>query len=120
MITQLKRFFQYFLILGLTVFLVWFSLKNIHLAEGSNKWDFLKETWGKANKMWLLAMAVLAFLSHALRALRWRMLIRQGGYKNSFFDVFFSLMVGYLVNLVILAEEKFQDVIISIAWTTHP
>lgn len=48
-----------------------------------------------------MAMAVVAFASHYLRAVRWKMLIQPSGHNVSVAHSFYSLMVGYLVNLVI-------------------
>ncbi len=98
---RFKAFIQYTLIVGLTAFLIWFSLRGLVVADGENKWVYLKRTWDSANKGWLLAMAVIAMLSHTLRAERWRMIMRPAGYHPSLTNSFLSLMVGYLVNLVI-------------------
>src|SRR5688572_33463743 len=46
-------------------------------------------------------MAVLALISHVIRAERWRMLMEPSGHYTKLNYSFFSLMVGYLINLVI-------------------
>ncbi len=48
-----------------------------------------------------MLMAVIALISHALRAERWGMLLVPAGYKTKLSYSFLSLMVGYLINLVI-------------------
>ena len=101
MYSRAKSIIQYLIILGLTAFLIWFSLRGLVVADGENKWIYLKRTWDSASKGWLLAMAGVAMLSHMLRAVRWRMLIQPAGYHPHLSDSFLSLMVGYLVNLVI-------------------
>jgi uncharacterized protein (TIRG00374 family) len=95
---RLKTIIQYSIIFVVTALLIWFSLKGL---TGENKGEYLLDTWKDANKGWLLLMALLAFISHALRAERWRMLLEPTGYKSKFSYSFLSLMVGYLVNLVI-------------------
>lgn len=95
---RLKTIIQYLIIFVVTALLIWFSLKGL---TGENKGEYLLDTWKDANKGWLLLMALLAFISHALRAERWRMLLEPTGYKSKFSYSFLSLMVGYLVNLVI-------------------
>jgi uncharacterized protein (TIRG00374 family) len=95
---RLKTIIQYAIIFVVTALLIWFSLKGL---TGENKGEYLLETWKDANKGWLLLMALLAFISHALRAERWRMLLEPTGYNSKFSYSFLSLMVGYLVNLVI-------------------
>jgi glycosyltransferase 2 family protein len=101
MSSQLKTIVQYLLIFGITVLLVVFSLQGIQVGEGENKWDFLLKTWNSANKTWLILMAFIAMFSHVLRAERWRMLMAASGHQVKLWDSFFSLMVGYLVNLVV-------------------
>jgi uncharacterized protein (TIRG00374 family) len=59
------------------------------------------ETWRAADKGWLMLMAVIAIISHLLRAERWRMLLEPSGYQGKLGYSFLSLMVGYLVNMVI-------------------
>jgi uncharacterized membrane protein YbhN (UPF0104 family) len=98
-----KVILQYVIIFSLTIFLVWFSLRGLQNTEGfsGNKWDYLVNAWQLANKGWLIAMAVVALASHLLRAERWRMLMVPSGNHSKLSHSFYSLMVGYLVNLVI-------------------
>lgn len=98
---RLKGFIQYTLIVGVTIFLIWFSLRGLVVADGENKWAYLKHTWESASKGWLLAMAAISMISHLIRAERWRMLMEPAGYHPRLSNSFLSLMVGYLVNLVI-------------------
>ena len=93
-----KTFLQYAVIFGITGLLIWFSLRGL---TGENKGEYLLATWQSADKGWLIAMAVIAVISHLLRAQRWRMLLEPSGYKSTLNYSFLSLMVGYLVNLVI-------------------
>jgi glycosyltransferase 2 family protein len=102
---RLKAFVQYLIILAVTVLLIWFSLRNLQVAPGQegsqSKWDYLVFTWNSASKFWLFMMAVLAMMSHLLRAKRWKMLIEPSGHQTRLDYSFLSLMVGYLVNLVV-------------------
>ena len=99
--SNLKAFFQYVLILAITGFLIWFSLRGLQVKEGENKWEYIYHTWQSADKGWLLAMAALLMLSHLIRAERWKMLMKPTGHKITLSGSFLSLLVGYLVNLVI-------------------
>ena len=101
MAPRLKSILQYIVILGVTVLLIYFSLNGLKVSEGENKWDYLVNTWRSAHKGWLIAMAALSFISHALRAERWRMLLVPMGFNTNLKSSLLSLMVGYLVNLVI-------------------
>lgn len=82
----------------LTGALLWFSLSGL---KGENKTEFILEAWEKSNKMWLLLMAGIAYISHAIRAQRWRMLLEPSGNYITIGSSFLSLMIGYLVNLVV-------------------
>lgn len=101
MSSRLKVFVQYVIILGITSLLIWFSLRGLHTVNGDDKWGYLKHTWQTADKMWLLAMAAIALVSHVARAERWRMLMVPAGHHPKLSHSFYSLMVGYFVNLVI-------------------
>lgn len=83
----------------LTVLLLWLSLRGLNVGEGENKTDFLWKAWEKSNKGYLGLMALLAVISHLLRAERWRMLLAPTGNKVGLTNSFLSLMIGYLVNL---------------------
>lgn len=97
----MKSAIQYSILLLVTSLLVWFSLRGIEVDEGENKWNYLLHTWQLADKFWLFAMAVVAMLSHLVRAERWRMLMEPVGRKVKLNHSFYSLMVGYLVNMVV-------------------
>ena len=87
------------LILGVAGILLWLSLRGLQPSGDQNKTDLLWQTWQQANKYYLLIMAVVAVLSHWLRAVRWRLLIQQTGHSVQTWNSFHSLMIGYLVNL---------------------
>jgi len=95
---RLKAFLQYIIIIGVTIFLIVLSLRGL---QGEDKWGYLKHTWENAHKEWLFFMAVVAIISHILRAERWRMLMVPSGNHSKLSESFYSLMVGYLLNLVI-------------------
>jgi uncharacterized membrane protein YbhN (UPF0104 family) len=97
----LRNILQYFLMIGLTVTLLWLSLRGLTVGEGENKMDFIWKAWEESNKGWLLLMAFVAFISHVIRAERWRMLLVPSGNKVKLSNSFFSLMIGYLVNLAV-------------------
>jgi uncharacterized membrane protein YbhN (UPF0104 family) len=99
--SRAKVIVQYVVAIAVTILLIWFSLRGLQVGEGGNKWDYLVQTWQAADKGWLLMMAVLALLSHFVRAVRWKMLLIPVGQNTSLNYSFLSLMVGYLVNLVI-------------------
>ena len=97
----LQTILQYLLMILLTATLLWLSLRGLTVGEGENKMDFIWQAWQKSNKMYLILMAVITFLSHFLRAERWKMLLVPTGNHVKLSNSFFSLMIGYLVNLAI-------------------
>lgn len=105
MSSRLRSIVQYVLILGATVFLVWFSLRGLTVSgtgdSFSDKWNYLFNTWKIADKGWLLLMAGTAMISHLIRAERWRLLLVSAKSNTTLHQSFLSLLVGYLVNLVI-------------------
>jgi hypothetical protein len=98
--TTTKNLIRFILLAAISVLLVWYSLNAIPTTE-ENKWDYLARTWQIADKGWLMLMALLAMISHVLRAERWRMLIEPTGYSTTLHHSFLSLMIGYLVNLAV-------------------
>lgn len=102
---RLKSAVKYFLILGATVFLVWFSLRGLTVGGTNNtlsdKWNYLYATWQQADKGWLLLMAAIFMVSQLVRAERWRMLLKSAGSAATFHQSLLALLTGYLVNLVV-------------------
>lgn len=99
--SRLKAFIQYLFIIGITVLLVWMSLRGLDTGGSQGKLDYLLMTWKKASKWWLALMAVIAMISHFIRAVRWKMLLDPAGQPVRTIHSFLSMMVGYLVNMVI-------------------
>ena len=98
---SIRTVLQYLLMIALTVALLLLSLRGLTVGEGENKMDVIWDAWQKANKTWLLLMALVAFISHIIRAERWRMLLVPSGNRVKLSNSFFSLMIGYLVNLAV-------------------
>lgn len=87
--------------LALASGLIWLSLKSIPAVEGESKMAFIWKTWERSNKWYLWLMALVAMLSHVLRAYRWKMLLQPTGNNIALSNSFLSLMIGYLVNLAV-------------------
>ena len=85
---------QYLFFLGIGIFFVWLSVKNIN----HDQWLQIKDAIKRA-KHWLIIPAfILLFLAHYSRAMRWKILMEPLGYKPSSFNTFAAVMIGYLVN----------------------
>lgn len=91
---RLRTIFQYLFFFSLGIFLVWWSVKDLGKEERSQIRTALHDL------RYLLAIPVLIilFLSHYIRALRWRLLMDPLGYKPSRANTFFAVMIGYLAN----------------------
>lgn len=86
--------FQYLFFVGLGIFFVWLSIRDIHHEQ----WLQIKGALARA-RHWLIVPALLIlFLAHYSRALRWKILMEPMGYAPSNFNVFAAVMIGYLVN----------------------
>ena len=91
---RLRTILQYSFFLGLGIFLVWWSIKELSADDKSHIKSALKTA-----RYWLLIPVFgLLLLSHFIRALRWRLLIEPLGYKPSKSNTFFAVLIGYLAN----------------------
>jgi len=91
---RLRTIFEYSFFLGLGIFLAWWSLKDLTADNKSQIRAALKTA-----RYWLIIpVFVILFLSHFIRALRWRLLIQSLGYNPSRTNAFFAVMIGYLTN----------------------
>lgn len=85
---------QYLFFLGLGIFFVWLSVKDVNREQ----WLQIKDALARARHWLILPVVLLLLLSHYSRALRWKILMEPLGYKPSTFNTFAAVMIGYLVN----------------------
>ena len=83
--------------LALGGYLVWYFFSTLSAEEKEQITDAVKA----ANYWWVLLSAIPAILSHVSRAYRWKYTLDPLGYKPDFWNSFFSVMIGYAVNLAI-------------------
>lgn len=88
---------QYLFFLGLGLFLVWWSMQQIP----PEKWGDFKKSLQNANYWLLVPVFLILTLSHFIRSLRWKILMKPMGYTPRTPNVFFAVMVGYLANLAV-------------------
>jgi glycosyltransferase 2 family protein len=88
-----KQILQYLFFMGLAVFLMWYVVKDIDIADLQTK---IKE----ANPIYIYLIAIVGVMSIAFRAWRWQMLIEPIEKKPSFINTFLSIFIGYGVNFV--------------------
>lgn len=79
--------------LALGVALLWFSFRNIDLAQ---LWTDIKG----ANYTWMLLSLVCLAVSLFLRALRWNIQIEALGYKTRASSTYGAVLIAYLANCI--------------------
>lgn len=81
--------------LGLGIFLVWYSIRNVE------NFDEFKKSLVTAKYWMIIPVFVIMSLSHLIRSLRWKLLMEPMGYNPSLPNTFFAVMIGYLANSAI-------------------
>ncbi len=92
---KLLNIITYILTLGLCVFLIWFSVKDLK-PEDIEK---IKFAVSKAKYILLVPILIMGFVSHWSRAVRWKYLMEPLDLHPSTANTLFAVMVGYLANL---------------------
>jgi glycosyltransferase 2 family protein len=85
---------QYLFFLGLGIFFVWLTVKDIDRSD----WLHIKTSLTNARHWLIVPVLLFLLLSHYIRALRWKILMEPLGYLPSTFNTFAAVMIGYLVN----------------------
>jgi uncharacterized membrane protein YbhN (UPF0104 family) len=88
---------QYTIFLGLGIFLLWWTTKNLTATEIQH----LKDALNGANYLLVIPAMILLLLSHYSRALRWKILMEPLGFQPSSLNTFFAVMLGYFFNLLV-------------------
>jgi uncharacterized membrane protein YbhN (UPF0104 family) len=88
---------QYILFLGLSIFLVWWSVRKIT----DKGWEDIKNAFRNANYLLIIPVMITLLLSHYSRALRWKILMEPMGYKPRVANVYMSVLIGYMANLAV-------------------
>lgn len=88
---------QYVVFLGLGIFLIWWSVRNLTADEVGQ----LKGSLNDAHYLMVMPAVVMLLLSHYSRALRWKMLMEPLGFQPSNTNAFFAVMLGYFFNLLV-------------------
>ena len=90
-----RQLVQVILSLALAIWIFWFLYKDIKLAS-------LVEALGGASFLWIGLSIMISIWGYWIRAWRWKLLIdADGQQKSRTSHIFWALMTGYLVNLLI-------------------
>jgi len=79
------------------VVLIWVQFHKLETSE----FEEIKIAFMDANYWWITLSVILGILSHVSRAIRWSFTLDPFGYKTPFYNRFFAVMVGYLMNMLI-------------------
>ena len=82
--------------IGLGIYLVIYVYNSLSATEKTE----LFESFGRANYFWVAISLIFAVLSHVSRAYRWKYLLEPLGHSPSFINSFYTVMIGYIANLV--------------------
>ena len=96
----MKKFFkylQYVIFLGLGIGLCWWQISNMTQVEK----DEFSKAFAGANYWIILPVALVNTLSHFLRSLRWRMLLKQLGHTPTKINCFATTLISNSVNSVL-------------------
>ncbi len=94
---RLKDILKVTIFLGLGLFLVWWSVKDLSAAD----WEEMKAAFREANYFWIVLSLIITLASHFSRALRWRMMLQATGNNPSVGNTMSAVMVNYLANLAL-------------------
>lgn len=89
-----KKLAGYSLPVFLTFLFLYFAFVNVDLKKSL----FLIT---KTSLLWLVVYVIIFFVSHYVRALRWKVMIKSVKSDTSVFNLFGAVMIGYGVNCVI-------------------
>ena len=93
--TKIITGIKFIVFLGLGIFIIWLSLRNLTDSEKTE----IIHSFKTANYYWVILAIVLGVFSHLLRTLRWMILLEPMGYRPSVKNTFFAVMIGYFANM---------------------
>lgn len=91
---KIKSLLQYVFFLGLVIFLLWWSRKNIT----PDQWVEMKAALLSTNYWLLIPVSLALLLSHFSRAMRWRILMEPLGHQPSKTNTYLAVLIGYFAN----------------------
>lgn len=83
--------------LGIGIYVIWYQFNQLTGDQLSH----IKESFAKADYFWVFLSVTFGVLSHVSRAYRWKYTLEPLGYKTSFINNFFGVMIGYVANIIL-------------------
>ncbi len=94
-----KKLIQLLLFLGLGIFFIWFSIKDLDAEQRHVIISNIKGVASDNKWIFLILSAAIAFISVIFRAYRSILLLEPLGYKISKINSYHSIMICYIANL---------------------
>ena len=88
-----KSILQFIVLLGIGILLVWLSFRSVWTEK-----EKILNSFKNANYFWVSVSMLIAFLSHFLRAFRWKYLLKPTGYSAKPTNALGAVLVGYFAN----------------------
>jgi len=88
---------QYLIFLGLGIWIVYHMIHELKPQEETDLLNAIKSI----NAWYLIPIAIVGFLSHFFRAVRWRYLLETAGMKPSLTNTTLAVLIGYITNLAL-------------------
>jgi len=88
-----KSIIQFVVLLGIGILLVWLSFRSVWTEK-----EKILESFQTADYFWVGISILIAFLSHFLRAYRWKYLLKPAGYSVKPGNALGAVLVGYFAN----------------------
>jgi uncharacterized protein (TIRG00374 family) len=90
----LINFLKYAAAFGIAAFFIWWPLKGMTTQDKAE----IRSALQQANYLWFLPLALLHFLNHLLRALRWKQFIEPLHYQPRGLVLYSAVLTGYFAN----------------------
>ncbi len=91
---KVKKVLRSLIFISVGVFLFWLVYRKTDFRE-------IFRVLGQGKLAWLLLSMSLGLLSHFLRSVRWKLLIKPLGYNPRTSTLFYSVMIMYLTNMAV-------------------
>lgn len=78
----------------LAIFFIWLSLRHLN----ADQWTEIRSALSHTRYLLIVPVILILFLSHWVRALRWRLLIESMGHNVQKRETFYAVLIGYMVN----------------------
>ena len=88
---------QYVIFLGLGILLIVHMSNQMSAKDKADMMESIRQT----RLLYLIPIFIAGFLSHFFRALRWKLLLRPLEIRPTTANTLFSVLIGYLVNLLV-------------------